>query len=607
MGKPWKRFWSLPWTSEKILNWGARKWRKLRYDEHGLTKRSPFTGFMGNKCKGGSTMKKDGKQLYKAALYLRLSVQNANEATGESDSIANQEALLRTYLKSHSEIEVKYVFKDDGWSGVNFNRPGFQKMMQKIYDSEVDCVVVKDLSRLGRNHTETGKYITRVFPAFGVRFIAVNDNVDTAGSDAETNSIIIPFKDLLNDSYSRDISMKVRSAIAVKKEAGEILGGKAPYGYSFSADAAKKQYVVDQEAADIIRRIYSWTFDGLGSTEIVRRLNYLHILPPSEYKKSKEQGSGYVPKDTKWNIYQVYRILHNDVYTGILRLGKSTTPNYKVKKIIQVPDEDQYVFENAHEAIISPAEYELMQDLLSRDSRVSMKQGSGSVAYPLTGYVYCADCGASMVVKSTHKGEKQYRYYVCGENKKNKSVCHTHSVSYEKINEVVLKALNTHLKVLLEAEKIFEKRDVEILAQPAIEKIQIRIGKILEEKYRLTEFVKGIYHDYREGLLTEKEYLDLKSDYQEQIEELTKNAAKLEQEKQSQAKSEMSNYYWIQKYKNSGKLKELSRRDVITFIDRVDIKDADHIKIRFRFGDEYAGALKRLKKAKDGEGAVANG
>lgn len=551
-------------------------------------------------------MKKETKQIYRAALYLRLSNQNINETTGESDSIANQEALLRTYLKSCPDIEIKYVFKDDGWSGVNFNRPGFQKMMQKIYDSEVDCVVVKDLSRLGRNHTETGKYITRVFPAFGVRFIAVNDRVDTVHSDSDADSIIIPFKDLLNDSYSRDISMKVRSAIAVKKEAGEILGGRAPYGYEFESDE-RKHYVIDKEAAEVVRKIYSWTFDGFGSTEIIRRLNQLCILPPSEYKRKKAEGDRYVPGNTKWNIYQIYRILHNDVYTGTLRLGKTTTPNYKVKKIIHVQEEDQYVFVGAHEEIISTAEYELMQDLLSRDSRVSMKYGSGGMAYPLTGYIYCAECGASMIVKTTHKGAKEYRYYVCGENKKNKKVCHTHCVNYEYTNQIVLKALNTHLKVLFHAENTFDEKNMDILAQPAIEKLQIQIGKLLEEKYKLAEFVKGLYRDYREGLLTEKEYLDLKADYQKQMDELTEKAAGLEQQKLSQAEKEKMNLYWIQKYRERGKLQELTRRDVVTFIDRIEIKDTEHIKIHFRFGDEYAEALKRFRTGNSKEEAVVNG
>lgn len=546
-------------------------------------------------------MKKKNQVFYNAALYLRLSSQNINESLGESDSIVNQEALLRSALKSYPEIEVRSVFKDDGWSGVNFNRPGFQKMMQKIYDGEIDCVVVKDLSRLGRNHTETGKYITRVFPALGVRFIAVNDRVDTADITSDMDNIIIPFKDLLNDSYARDISMKIRSAVAVKRAAGEFGGAFHPYGYLIDPKD-KNHYVVDEEAADVVRKIYRWSFDGMGNLEIVRRLNQLHILPPSEHKKKQSAGEGYVPGDVKWNIFQVGRILRNDVYTGTLRLGKTTTPNYKVKKTIFIPEEEQHVFPDAHEAIIPKAEFELMQDVLSRDFRVN-NLGSKGFVYPMTGFVYCAGCGASMTIKTSHAKGKHYRYYVCADNKKDHNVCSPHSVRFEHLTEVVLKALNANLRVLVEAEKVVGENEVELLTHPEIERIQIRIGKILEKKYEVIEFIKGLERDWQDGILTEAEYQDLKAEYEKEVETLQADAARLEQEKSNQVDVQMGNMYWIRKYKDEGKLTELTRRAVITFIDRIEVKDAEHIKIKFRFGDEYKAALKKKKS----EGGTVDG
>lgn len=546
-------------------------------------------------------MKKEKQPIYHAALYLRLSNQKLNEELGESDSIVNQEALLRSHLKSYPDIEIKQIFKDDGWTGVNFNRPGFQKMMQKIYDNEIDCVVVKDLSRLGRNHTETGKYITRVFPAFGVRFIAVNDHIDTVNSNSDADNFIIPFKDLLNDSYSRDISMKIRSARAVKNAEGDFGGGFYVYGYEINPDD-KNHYVIDPEAADVVRKIYRWTFDGLGSTEIVRRLETMHIPSPSEHKRKKKLGSKYVPGDHKWNIYQIYRILRNDVYTGTLRLGKTTTPNYKVKKIIHKPEEEQYVFHDNHEAIIPKNEFDLMQDLLSRDCRVSTKNGSSyAQVYPLVGYVFCADCGGSMVVKTTYSKGRHYRYYVCGENKRDRKLCSTHTISYEKLTAIVLDALNIHLKTLVKMEEVFHDKDLKIVAQPEIEKLQIRIGKMLEEKYRLTEQVKHLLTDYKEGILLEEEYLELKADYEKQIAEIESDAADLELQKQNQVVAEQSNMAWIRKYRDIGVLKELSRRDVVTFIDRIEVKDADHVRISFRFGDEYKRVLRNLKKESEND------
>lgn len=539
---------------------------------------------------------KQKQHSFKAALYLRLSNQNLKENADESDSIVNQEALLRSHLKLCPDIEIKYVFKDDGWSGVNFDRPGFQRMMQKIYDGEVDCVVVKDLSRLGRNHTETGKYITRVFPAFGVRFIAVNDNIDSMNDRSDADNIIIPFKNLLNDSYSRDISTKVRSARAVKNAQGDFGGGFHPYGYEIDPEN-KNHYVIDEEAADVVRRIYRWTFEGMGSTQLVHQLNKLHILPPSEYKKKKAAGDKYVPGKGKWNIYQIYRILRNDVYIGTLRLGKTTTPNYKVKKHMPVPEEEQYVFENAHAPIISRAEFALMQDLLSRDSRVHGYAGANSYVYPLTGYVFCADCGSSMIVKSVTSKGHRYRYYVCGENKRNRSVCSPHHISYEKVCAVVLKALNKHLKVLIDAESLFDSQSADALARPEIEKLQIEIGKVLEKKNAAAECIRNLYKDYKDDLLTEDEYRELREDYQKEIDQMSADAAKLEVEKQKQVDEVLGNMEWIRKYKDKGELTELGRMEVVVFIDRVEIKDEEHIRVKFRFGDEYGLIIKRKKRA----------
>lgn len=540
-------------------------------------------------------MKKQNQHLYKAALYLRLSNQNLKEDSDESDSIGNQEALLRTFLKSHPDIEIKSVFKDDGWSGVNFDRPGFQKMMQKIYDGEIDCVVVKDLSRLGRNHTETGKYITRVFPAFGVRFIAANDHIDTADSTSDSDNIIIPFKDLLNDSYSRDISMKIRSARVVMNEAGEFSGQFKPYGYNVDPQD-KNHYVIDPEAAAVVRKIYSWTFDGLGITEVANRLNRLHILCPIEYKRMK---SGKTPTGKKWNVFQVYRTLRNDVYAGTLRLGKTTTPNYKVKKQIRIPKENQYVFPDAHEPIISKEEFALMQDVLSRDVRAhSGTKGDSKYAYvyPLTGFVYCADCGASMIIKTVRVEGHVYRYFLCGEHKQNKEICSSHTVPMEKMNAMVLKALNAHLKMLLKTEAMINDSNIGVLAQPRMEKLQIRIGQLLEKKYRLTECINGLRRDVDDGILTESEYQELKSDYEQQIEELSQDAAELEMEKQTALAKEIDNLKWVIDYKDRGTLTELTRREVVVFINRIEVKDEDHIRIRFRFGNEYREVWKALQE-----------
>ena len=395
--------------------------------------------------------------------------------------------------------------------------------------------------------------------------------------------------------------MKVRSALAVKRANGEYGGSFYCYGYEVDP-ADKNKYLIDDEAAEVVRKIYRWTFDGIGISEIARRLNMMHILCPMEYKKKKRLGNKYIQGPHEWNIYQIFRMLRNDVYTGTLRLGKQTTPNYKVKKVINKPEEEQFIFKNHHEAIISESEFNLMQNLLSRDSRMhNTANGTYTQVYPLVGYIFCADCGGSMHVKTSHAKGNIYKYYVCGVNKNNNKLCSTHSIQFEKLNKIVLDALNVHLKMLVEVEEVFHGKDLDVLAQPEIEKLQVRIGKVLEKKFMLTEELRHLDADFREGILHEVEYRDIKADYLKRIKTMEDDAAALELQKKNQIASEENNMFWIRKYRELGELKELTRRDVVTFIDRVEVKDEDHIAIRFRFGDEYQDILHKINRRKGAE------
>lgn len=532
------------------------------------------------------------KPIYQAALYLRLSNQNLKEKADESDSIANQEALLTAFVNDHPDIEIKYIFKDDGWSGVNFDRPGFQKMMQKVYDGKVNCILVKDLSRLGRNHVETGRYVSQVFPAMGIRLIAVTDRIDSASSNSDSHSLIIPFKDLLNDSYSRDISLKVRSAKRAMRKAGRIDSSFPPYGYRFAGPKENRYYVVDEEAATVIKKIYSWTFDGTGVNEIARRLDVLHIPTPKEHYR-EYTGKKSVNKDAKWSPAVIKMILKNDVYTGVLRVGKTYTPNYKVKKIIKVPPEEQIVYRNRHEAIISQEEFDIMQDVLSRDMRVYKHNSQFVSVYPLAGYIYCAECGGSMTVKTVKPKGHRYEYYVCAEHRRNKRICSNHTIGKKEVEDIVLKALNLHLHLLFEADDLLKGRSMEALLQPELEKIQIQITKILEDKKKQLKCSKELYQDYQDGILTLDEYKELEEDSKKKIEEMDSNVELLNQEKDSKIKKELANMFWVRKYKDQGGLTKLNRRVIITLLDRVEVTDEEHIKIKFRFGDEFKKYLSK--------------
>lgn len=331
--------------------------------------------------------------IFEAALYLRLSKDRLNELTGQSDSIANQEALLRAFLEKYPEIHIRRVFKDDGWTGTNFDRPEFQKMMGMIYDGEINCVVVKDLSRLGRNHTETGKYISRIFPAFGVRFIAVNDNVDTFQQSDDFDNIIIPFKDLLNDSYSRDISIKVRSTLETKRRQGLFVGGRVRFGY-MRDPKNKNRLIIDEEAAIVVRKIFQWTIDGMGNSMIARKLNEMKFPAPQEYYELRRAGKKPIAEKPGWYPIAINRILRDETYIGVMTQGKVTTPNYKIKKVIRKPPEEVARIEHAFEPIIMESDFQLVQRIITLDARAAPTE---TYVFPLCGLLFCGDCGGPML------------------------------------------------------------------------------------------------------------------------------------------------------------------------------------------------------------------
>ena len=380
----------------------------------------------------------------------------------------------------------------------------------------------------------------------------------------------------------------------------------APYGYIIVGTKQERKYVVDEEAASVIRKIYAWTFDGMGPKEIVRRLDLLHIPTPKEHYKELI-GKKSVHKSTKWNVGTIQKIIRNETYTGTLRVNKTRTPNYKVNKIVEIPEEEQIIREDDHEAIISKDEFDLMQDMLSRDMRVSARNRNFAFVYPLAGYIYCGDCGGTMCSSKIRNKEKLYEYYVCGEHKKNIKICSTHSIRKEKVESVVLKAINLQLHILFEADDLLDGRSLELLIKPELDKIEAQISRILEDKEKISKYAGELLQDFRDGILTREEYEELKEDSEKEMEELEEKASVLIQEKDSRIRKELARLFWLRQYKDIGELKNLNRRDVVTFLDRVEVFDGNHIKIRFRFGDEFKRFLKENRDIEEGKGATIHG
>lgn len=269
----------------------------------------------------------------RAAAYLRLSIEDGDKA--ESNSIGNQRELIRDFAAERPGLHLVEEYADDGYTGTNFERPGFKRMMEDIKSGKINCIIVKDLSRLGRNYIEMGKYLEQIFPMMGIRFIAINDNYDNANAESnDSDNIVVPFKNLLNDSYCRDISIKVRSQLDMKRRKGEFIGGYAIYGYC-KDERNKNRLVVDEYAADVVRSIYRRKLEGMSAQAIAEQLNSENVLAPSEYKRlcGLNYHSGFkAGTHAKWQAIQVLRILKNEVYTGTMVQGRRQKINYKMQQ-----------------------------------------------------------------------------------------------------------------------------------------------------------------------------------------------------------------------------------------------------------------------------------
>jgi DNA invertase Pin-like site-specific DNA recombinase len=351
---------------------------------------------------------------YKAVKYIRLSI--ADDKPGESDSVANQRKLIDEWLKNHPEIEVVSEKIDDGWSGLLFDRPAFKEMMADIEKGEINCCVTKDLSRLGRENVEILRYLRRIFPAYGVRFIAINDNIDTLNDSAD--DIAVSLKSIINDAYCRDISIKTRSVLESKRANGDYIGACCVYGYRKSEEN-RHRLEPDDYAASIVSGIFRMKLDGMAAARIAEVLNERGILSPYQYKKDRglpHPKKGFTDKEeAKWSAKTVIRILQDETYTGTLIQGKCTTPNYKLKEIRQKSENEWHRHENAHEPIVTRNDFNLVQRLMRLDTRTSPADDK---VYVFSGLIICGCCGNRMIRKSAPGNGKRYYNYWCPTTKK---------------------------------------------------------------------------------------------------------------------------------------------------------------------------------------------
>lgn len=521
-------------------------------------------------------------KIYNACIYARLSRDDGDKL--ESDSITNQKALIRDFLSKHPEIHMVSEKTDDGYSGVNFDRPAFQEMMDEIRSGKVNCVVVKDLSRFGRNYIEAGNYIERVFPFMGVRFIAINDSYDSLDKN-QSDSLIIPFKNLINDAYCKDISVKIRSQLEIKRKKGQFIGAFAVYGY-LKDEEDHNRLVIDTYASEVVRAIFKWKLEGMSQGRIADKLNMQGVLCPMEYKISlgmKVQTNFRVHKKAMWSPVSVTRILTNEIYTGVLVQGKSGTPNYKVKKVMPKDEEEWIRVEDSHPAIVTKRNFDTVQRIMQRDIRIAPAE---ETVYPFSVYLKCADCGQNMVRKHYTAGDKEYTYFICS-TRKTKKGCSTHSIDEETLMASVLNAVKSHIDMVLEAEQLLEMVESLPENQQNVFNYDAQIVKLKEEIERNKNFKLKLYENLQEGMIGQDEYFLFKKSYAMKIQEAEQAIAAIEAEREQMVNNNREQLSWTEVFKQYQNITEVTRNVVVDLIDHIEILEGKGIHVVFRYHDNW--------------------
>ena len=530
---------------------------------------------------------------YKAVKYIRLSSSDDNKQ-GESDSVVNQRKLIDDYIiRHHPEIEVVGEFVDDGVSGIVFDRPSFNKMMEFIQDGEANCVITKDLSRLGRDRIETGRYLRRIFPAFGVRFIAINDNIDTLNDD--TDGLFVSVKSIMNDEYCRDISGKTRSALDVKRANGDYTGACPVYGYK-KDENDRNRLVKDDYAAEIVRDIFRMKIDGCSAARIAEILNGRGVLSPMEYKKDRGlpyPKKGYADIDgAKWSATTIIRILTDETYTGTLVQGKTGTPNYKLKELVQRPEDEWHRTENAHEAIIMRHNFDLTQKIMRLDTRTAPK---GDKVYLFSGILICGCCGNRMTRKTaSYKGEKSY-YYWCPTGRNN-GCAGAVMLKESDLVKCVLGNVKAHISNIASLETLIAGLDATRIARELAGRLTEQIAENERRLEKIRVYKAGLYENIMNGNLSKSEHKAMKDKYSVDAETLTAANVRLQNEIEAVLSCRHERMAWTEHFTKFENLDVIDRRTVMHLIHSIRVLGRTELEISFNYQLEYENAVDLFEK-----------
>jgi len=532
--------------------------------------------------------------VYSTAIYARLSSEERRHKENvyrESDSLDNQVYLIRQYIEERPYLKLCATFTDNGETGTNFNRDGFNAMMDEVRAGKINCIVVKDLSRFGRNYIETGEYLEKIFPFMGIRFISINDGLDNEDENSNTDALIVSLKNLINDVYAKDISQKIGSALRIKQENGDYVGGLPPYGFQKSEES-KNKLIIDNEVAHIVRDIFKWKAEGMGDTTIARRLNDMGI--PSPMKRLVD--SGKIKKTGRsrlfiWRDKIIAIITTNPMYVGHMQQGRrrqSLCDNMPLKSL---PRSEWIIVENTHEAIVDKAVFDKAQEMRAKNTKDFYKNYDKSKhirsdKHLFQGLLVCGRCGSALVRKKSTRNSEKFSF-ICPIKYKSLADCSIGSVREDELLDITLSSIKMQIEAAADLSAMVERLNKSLAKQNHKHDLPKQMAILQNEIKRLTNLKAALFESYVDNLLSEDEYIYSKGRYMEQIDKARTSLEQLQEESVMQSETLTPNNKWLQAFRRFTDHNELSHEMVNTLISRVVVRSNNELDFIWNFRSDY--------------------
>ena len=547
-------------------------------------------------------------QILPTAIYARLSVENSGKSENV-DVIANQIEICKSYIADRPYLSLVDTYIDNGHTGTVFDRPEFNRLMTDIKSGRIKCLVVRDLSRFGRDYIETGTYLERIFPQIGLRFIAIKENYDNFDTDGSNESLMIPLQNMINALYSKDISRKVSTALKAQMEQGTFQKRNLPYGYRWNEEHTNM--VIDEETASYVRLIFQRKIEGWSMPMILDELDRLGA-PNTELRKRQNgtrTGDGCSCKG--WHKSTVYGILTNPHYVGDTVLGRSMVAIYKGIKSHNVKDKDEWiVFPNTHEAIISREDFQKVQDIMNAasEARQTKMQKSEEIRATLInlfdGKIFCADCGKRMYFHRKKVDKRKdggwYAFYECSTYVGRRyEHCTAHYIRQDRLERDVLAAIQLQVKAALDYDKLLDKlrgsegeKNIRDKQNALITSLNLKLSGVSKKRTRL-------YEDFAEGILDEEEYTFAKKSYDEQFADLSRRLDEAVQRRSKFNEAMSVDNKWITLMKSVSTATQLSQELVDESVELVKIHEDGAVELVMKYGDIYALTIQSIKEVQE--------